>query len=112
MPTDIIMPSLGAVLEESTLLNWLVEQGETVNKGQVIFEAESDKSVVEVEAPQDGIIGKLLASPGDVVPSGNTVAILLQPGEELPEIDDKKPSKSISHPTKSVTKIRLWRMDS
>jgi len=107
MPTDIIMPSLGAVLEESTLLTWLVKQGDRVEKGQVIFEAESDKSVVEVEAPQDGIIGKILASAGDVIPSGDAVAILLQPGEELSEVEDKPPARIISPQSKSLPKIQL-----
>jgi pyruvate dehydrogenase E2 component (dihydrolipoamide acetyltransferase) len=107
MPTDIIMPNLGAVLEESTLLNWLVKQGDRVMKGQVIFEAESDKSVVEVEAPQGGIIGKILASPGDIVPSGDTVAILLQPGEELSEIEDEHPARLIPTLSESLPKMQL-----
>jgi pyruvate dehydrogenase E2 component (dihydrolipoamide acetyltransferase) len=85
MPIDVIMPSLGAVEEESTLVAWLVEEGDTVEKGQPIFEAESDKAVVEIEAPESGIVGRLLAAPGDVVRAGTVIALLLVPGEELPD---------------------------
>jgi pyruvate/2-oxoglutarate dehydrogenase complex dihydrolipoamide acyltransferase (E2) component len=66
MPIDVIMPHLGAVAEESTLLKWLIQEGDRVKKGQPIFEAESDKAMVEVEAPEAGRIAKLIASPGEV----------------------------------------------
>jgi pyruvate dehydrogenase E2 component (dihydrolipoamide acetyltransferase) len=84
MPTEVIMPSLGAASDELKLVRWLVKKGDTVEKGQPIFEAESDKSVVEVEAPDSGTLGKFLASPEDIVLAGEVVAILLAPGEKLP----------------------------
>jgi len=96
MPIDVIMPSLGAVAEEATLLHWLVEEGETIEKGQPIFEAESDKATVEVAAPDSGTVNELLAAPGDVVPAGHVVGTLLAPGEkptDVPEKDHALPSE-------------------
>lgn len=94
MPIDVIMPHLGAVAEESTLLKWLVQEGDQVKKGQPIFEAESDKATVEVEAPESGRIAKLIAAPGEVVQAGGIVAILLIP-EDKDEVLDTEP-KAVS----------------
>ncbi|NIM92398.1 MAG: hypothetical protein GTO18_01610 [Anaerolineales bacterium] len=82
MPIDVIMPNLGAVAEESTLLKWLIHEGDQVEKGQPIFEAESDKATVEVEAPETGRMAKLIAQPGEVIQAGGIVAILLKPEEK------------------------------
>jgi pyruvate dehydrogenase E2 component (dihydrolipoamide acetyltransferase) len=84
MPTEVIMPGLGAASDELRLVRWLIKEGDAVEKGQPIFEAESDKSVVEVEAPHSGTLGKFLASPEDIVLAGEVVAILLAPGETRP----------------------------
>ncbi len=81
MPIEVIMPHLGAVAEESTLLKWLIREGDQVEKGQPIFEAESDKATVEVEAPESGKITRLIASPGEVVQAGGIIAILHMLGE-------------------------------
>ena len=88
MPVDIIMPHLGAVEEESTLLSWLVEEGESVEKGQSLFEAESDKAIVQVVAIENGSIYKILVTAGEIVSAGNTVAILLKSGESSDEIQE------------------------
>lgn len=87
MPIDVIMPHLGAVMEESTLLNWLVEEGAHVEKGQPIYEAESDKAIVEVEAPESGKIAKLMVAPGEVVQAGEVVAIILFPEDKEKVLD-------------------------
>lgn len=85
MPIEVIMPSLGAVAEEATLVRWLIREGDTVAKGQVIFEAESDKATVEIEAPESGKVFQLLASEGDLIPNGTVIALLLAEGEPMPE---------------------------
>jgi pyruvate dehydrogenase E2 component (dihydrolipoamide acetyltransferase) len=81
MPIEVIMPNLGAVVEESTLLAWRINEGDSIEKGQAIFEAESDKATLEVEAPESGTVHALLASPGDIIPAGAVIALLLKPGE-------------------------------
>jgi pyruvate dehydrogenase E2 component (dihydrolipoamide acetyltransferase) len=70
-------------MEEATIVNWLKEEGDPVNNGESILEIETDKSTVEIEAPAAGKLGKLLYAVGSVVPIGEVIAYVLDPGEEL-----------------------------
>jgi len=81
--TEVIMPDLGATESVSTLLRWFVSEGQAVKQGQPIFEAESDKATIEIVASVDGVLGRILAEPGSIVPAGERVAWILQPGEQM-----------------------------
>ena len=81
MPTDVIMPALGVAQEKGTLINWLKTEGQPVTKGEPLMEIETDKATVEIEAPGSGILTQVVAKPGDEVPVGQIVALLLAPGE-------------------------------
>jgi pyruvate dehydrogenase E2 component (dihydrolipoamide acetyltransferase) len=81
MATDVIMPALGVAQEKGTLLNWLKAEGQPVTKGEPLMEVETDKATVEIEAPASGILANVIASPGDEVPVGNRIAVILAPGE-------------------------------
>jgi pyruvate dehydrogenase E2 component (dihydrolipoyllysine-residue acetyltransferase) len=83
MATDVIMPALGVAQETGTLLNWLKTEGQSVTKGEPLMEVETDKATVEIEAPASGILAAVTASPGDDVPVGNRIAVILAPGEKL-----------------------------
>ncbi len=85
MPTNVIMPALGVAQEKGTLINWLKAEGQTVNKGEPLMEVETDKATVEVEAVASGILVNVTAAVGDEVPVGQTIALILAPGEMLPE---------------------------
>jgi pyruvate dehydrogenase E2 component (dihydrolipoamide acetyltransferase) len=85
MPTNVIMPALGVVQERGTLINWLKTEGQTVSKGEPLMEVETDKATVEVEAPASGILARVNAAKGDEVPVGQTIALILAPGETAPE---------------------------
>jgi pyruvate/2-oxoglutarate dehydrogenase complex dihydrolipoamide acyltransferase (E2) component len=67
---DVPMPSMGATVNELTVVSLKTKPGETVTKGQRLAELESDKSVFEFESPCDGTLRAVLASPGDVKPAG------------------------------------------
>lgn len=82
MAINIIMPALGVAQQTGTLLKWLKAEGESVVKGEPIMEVESDKATVEVEATGSGVLSSVTAKPGDVVPVGAAVAVLLAPGEK------------------------------
>jgi pyruvate dehydrogenase E2 component (dihydrolipoamide acetyltransferase) len=83
MPISITMPALSPTMEEGTLAKWLVKEGETVSSGDVIAEIETDKATMEVEAIDEGTIGKLLVAEGTEGIKVNTViAILLEDGED------------------------------
>ena len=84
MATPIKMPLLGMTMEEGIISKWLVSDGDTVTKGQVIVEFETDKINAEIEAPADGVIGGITAKAGESVKVQGVVAYILEEGEDPP----------------------------
>ena len=76
MAESIPMPKLGFDMREGVLVRWVKNEAEPVNKGDVLAEIETDKATVEVESHATGVVRKLLASPGDVIPVGAVMAIV------------------------------------
>ena len=82
MPIEILMPALSPTMEEGTLSKWVKNEGDTVKSGDVIAEIETDKATMEVEAVDEGVIGKILIAAGTEGVKVNTaIAVLLQDGE-------------------------------
>jgi len=81
MPTTVIMPALELAQETGKVIRWLKAPGDAVRKGEPIVEIETDKVTVEIEAPASGILGSVTAREGDVVPVGQTIALIAAPGE-------------------------------
>ncbi len=84
MAISVVMPALEMAQENGKLLAWRKKEGESVSKGEPLLEIETDKAVVEVEAPGDGILAGVTAEVGAVVPVGETIAWLVAPGEKPP----------------------------
>jgi pyruvate dehydrogenase E2 component (dihydrolipoamide acetyltransferase) len=84
MAISVVMPALEMAQENGKLLAWRKKEGERVTKGEPLLEIETDKAVVEVEAPGDGILAGITADVGAVVPVGQTIAWLVAPGEKPP----------------------------
>jgi pyruvate dehydrogenase E2 component (dihydrolipoamide acetyltransferase) len=84
MAISVVMPALEMAQENGKLLAWRKKEGERVTKGEPLLEIETDKAVVEVEAPGDGILAGITAEVGAVIPVGQTIAWLVAPGEEPP----------------------------
>ena len=83
MPIDILMPALSPTMEEGNLAKWLKAEGDAVKAGDVIAEIETDKATMEVEAVDEGTIGKILVAAGTEGVKVNTpIAVLLQEGED------------------------------
>jgi pyruvate dehydrogenase E1 component beta subunit len=83
MPTEILMPALSPTMEEGKLAKWLVREGDDVRAGDVIAEIETDKATMEVEAADDGTLGKILVAEGtEHVPVNHPIALLFADGEE------------------------------
>jgi pyruvate dehydrogenase E2 component (dihydrolipoamide acetyltransferase) len=78
---DFVMPSLGADMEAGVLVEWLKQPGETVKRGDIVAEVETDKGVIEVEVFTDGTIEEVLVQPGTKVPVGTVLARIR---EEVP----------------------------
>ena len=102
MPTEILMPALSPTMTEGNLAKWLKSEGDFVESGDVIAEIETDKATMEVEAVDDGILGKIIVPAGTQnVPVNDVIAVLLEDGESVDDIGssgakqpspDKKPA--------------------
>ncbi|HEY6946814.1 MAG TPA: dihydrolipoamide acetyltransferase family protein [Candidatus Acidoferrum sp.] len=84
MAISVVMPALEMAQETGKLLAWRKKEGERVRKGEPLLEIETDKAVVEVEAPGDGVLAGITAEVGAVIPVGETIAWLVAPGEKPP----------------------------
>ena len=84
MAISVVMPALELTQETGKLVAWRKKEGESVAKGEVLLEVETDKAVVEIESPGDGVLAAVKAGGGDVVPVGATIAWLVAPGEVPP----------------------------
>ena len=84
MAISVVMPALEMAQETGKLLAWRKKEGESVRKGEPLLEIETDKAVVEVEAPGDGTLVGITADVGAVIPVGETIAWLVAPGEKPP----------------------------
>ncbi|MBV9775632.1 MAG: E3 binding domain-containing protein, partial [Acetobacteraceae bacterium] len=85
MPTNILMPALSPTMTEGTLSRWLKKEGDEIRSGDVIAEIETDKATMEVEAVDEGVLGKILVSDGTQGVQVNApIGVLVQPGESAP----------------------------
>ena len=88
MPIQILMPALSPTMTEGTLAQWLKKEGDAVSAGEVIAEIETDKATMEVEAVDEGTLGRILVSEGTEGVAVNTpIALLLEDGEDKAALD-------------------------
>jgi len=89
MPINVTMPALSPTMTEGTLAKWLKAEGDAVESGDVIAEIETDKATMEVEAVDEGVIGKIFVAEGtEGVPVNEVIAVLLEDGESADDIGD------------------------
>lgn len=94
------MPSLGADMDEGSVIEWLVEVGDTVERGQIVARVETEKSDIDIETWRDGTVAEILVRPGTTVPVG-TVLMLVQTSA-----DDEELFETTTGPTSSTEEIR------
>jgi pyruvate dehydrogenase E2 component (dihydrolipoamide acetyltransferase) len=87
------LPSLGSDMDQGTLVQWCVQPGQRVKKGDVVAVVDTSKAAVDVEIWVDGTMHRLLASIGDTIPVGTPMALVLAPGEIAPSVEDGAPPK-------------------
>ena len=111
MATEILMPALSPTMTEGTLARWLKKEGDTVSSGDVLAEIETDKATMEVEAVDEGILGRILIEAGAQGVAVNTpIAILVEEGEAVPDQVTKSappapaaaPAASVAEPAKKA----------
>ena len=88
MAVAVILPKLDEAMRIGQIVRWAKKEGDWVEKGEVLFEVETEKVTFEIEAEASGILSKVMAKARDKVPVGATIAFILQPGEEAPEVPE------------------------
>jgi pyruvate dehydrogenase E2 component (dihydrolipoamide acetyltransferase) len=89
MPTSVVMPALEMAQETGKLISWLKKEGEAVMKGEPLLEIETDKAVMEVESPADGVLAGVKAEAGAEIQVGRTIAWIVKPGEAAPAQEEQ-----------------------
>src|SRR5438067_4147230 len=84
MATEIKLPRLGQGMESGTIVRWLKAEGDRVERGEPLYELDTEKVTQEVEADAGGVVLKILAGEGEEIEVGKPVAVIGEPGEEVP----------------------------
>jgi pyruvate dehydrogenase E2 component (dihydrolipoamide acetyltransferase) len=108
MTIEILMPALSPTMKEGNLANWLKNEGDTIEAGDVIAEIETDKATMEVEAVDEGILGKILVAAGtENVTVNAPIALLLEDGEDKSVLDSYEISTpAAANPTEKKEEIK------
>ncbi len=100
MAEQVTLPRLGQGMESGTIVRWLKSEGDQVQKGEPLYELDTDKVTQEVEADVGGVLLKILVNEGEV-PVGTPVAFLGEAGEDLPEVEAPAEPEAVSAGTGS-----------
>ena len=105
MATAVIMPKVDMVMETGTFIEWLKQEGESVEKGSPLFVIMTDKASIEIEAPASGILAGVTAKPDDVIPVTEVIAFVLAPGEDLPAEAPAPPAPVVEEAVPAPTPV-------
>ena len=88
MPIEILMPALSPTMKEGNLAKWIKKEGDKIKAGEVIAEIETDKATMEVEAVDEGVLGKIIVPGGtENVAVNSLIALILEEGEDKKSLD-------------------------
>jgi dihydrolipoamide dehydrogenase len=85
MPIDVFMTQLSPTMTEGKIARWLKKEGDTLESGEVMAEIETDKATMELEVIDEGIMHRIIAPAGSVIPVGEAIAVIAEDGEDVPE---------------------------
>src|ERR1700720_125740 len=102
MAISVVMPALEMAQETGKLISWLKKEGESVAKGEPLLEIETDKAVMEIESPGEGVLAGIKIQAGAEVPVGQTIAWIVRPGE-VPPTDEVAPASGRKSTTTTLT---------
>jgi pyruvate dehydrogenase E2 component (dihydrolipoamide acetyltransferase) len=97
MSSQVTLPRLGQGMESGTIVRWLKSEGEQVEKGDPLYELDTEKVTQEVEADSSGVLLKILAQEGDEIEVGKAIAVIGEEGEEVPS-DESEPKAKAEKP--------------
>ena len=93
MSSQVTLPRLGQGMETGTIVRWLKSEGENVEKGEALYELDTEKVTQEVEAEVSGVLLKILAGEGDEIEVGKAIAVIGEQGEDVPEGEAEDPTE-------------------
>jgi pyruvate dehydrogenase E2 component (dihydrolipoamide acetyltransferase) len=102
---EVKMPKFGETMTEGTIFNWIAEEGDQIEIGDPLFEIETDKASLEVEAEEAGILAKILVKENETAPIGDLVAVIAEEGEDIDSLDFGSESSKESSEEKSSEKV-------
>src|SRR5881397_1550876 len=100
MAAEVKVPRLGQGMESGTIVKWLKSEGDAVEKGEPLYELDTDKVTQEVEAEATGVLIRIAVSEGEV-PVGETIAFIGKPGEQPPESSGEEAPQSAEKPAEA-----------
>jgi len=107
MAISVVMPALEMAQETGKLISWLKKEGEAVAKGEPLLEIETDKAVMEIESPGDGVLAGIKVQAGIEVPVGQTIAWIVRPGETPPAdevaVESGRKTTVVPSPASAIT---------
>lgn len=92
MATKMVMPLLGQTMEEGTIIQWFKNEGDQIKEGEPLLEVMTDKANMEVEAPENGVLRKILAQPDDIIPVKDPIAIIGTADEPIDDLLAEAPA--------------------
>ena len=102
MPIEILMPALSPTMKEGNLAKWVKKEGDKIKAGEVIAEIETDKATMEVEAVDEGILGKILVAEGtENVAVNSCIALILEDGEDKKSLENYASKSAVVTPSKA-----------
>ena len=93
MSSQVTLPRLGQGMETGTIVRWLKSEGDSVEKGEALYELDTEKVTQEVEAEASGVLLKILAGEGEEIEVGKAIAVIGEQGEEVPEGEAENPTE-------------------
>ena len=87
MISEVVMPQMGSDMTEGTIVRWMKDEGDQVERGEIIAEIETDKANVEIEAFESGVFRKVLVGEGETVSIGTVIAVIASPEEDLSQYE-------------------------
>jgi pyruvate dehydrogenase E2 component (dihydrolipoamide acetyltransferase) len=97
---EVTLPRLGQGMESGTIVKWLKSEGDAVEKGEPLYELDTEKVTQEVEADASGVLLKILAGEGEEIPVGKPVAVIGEEGEEISAESDESAEREAEDPTR------------
>src|SRR5215510_8224484 len=98
MATKVIMPKLSPTMEEGQISRWLKKEGDKVSMGEPLAEIDTDKAAMEMQAPANGVLRKILITEGESAPLGQLIAVIGEPDEDISSLVGKAASKAEGAP--------------